>query len=221
MLSFFSSKGRSSLVLNEDQLSSLVFDLLKYLPTEIFYKILKESLYQDKLPKISGNILNFSFWEKWNPDNTTNIKFVEPDIFVRFDNFDIILEAKRYNENQQYKDQLVNQIQSYFNEFSVDNKELIYVQVGGLYSKTNEGNFGDKEIKICKTDWSKILNSIVKMKDNLEILNLDSSQSSIRILNDLIKGFSLFNFNKILWLESLESKNKINTNINLFTRNGK
>jgi hypothetical protein len=59
------------------------------------------------------------------------------------------------------------------------------------------------------------------MKDNLEILNLDSSQSSIRILNDLIKGFSLFNFNKILWLESLESKNKINTNINLFTRNGK
>jgi hypothetical protein len=137
MLSFFSSKGRSSLVLNEDQLSSLVFDLLKYLPTEIFYKILKESLYQDKLPKISGNILNFSFWEKWNPDNTTNIKFVEPDIFVRFDNFDIILEAKRYNENQQYKDQLVNQIQSYFNEFSVDNKELIYVQVGGLYSKTN------------------------------------------------------------------------------------
>jgi hypothetical protein len=221
MLSFFSSKGRSSLVLNEDQLSSLVFDLLKYLPTEIFYKILKESLYQDKLPKISGNILNFSFWEKWNPDNTTNIKFVEPDIFVRFDNFDIILEAKRYNENQQYKDQLVNQIQSYFNEFSVDNKELIYVQVGGLYSKTNEDNFGDKEIKICKTDWSKILNSIVKMKDNLEILNLDSSQSSIRILNDLIKGFSLFNFNKILWLESLESKNKINTNINLFTRNGK
>ena len=103
MLNYFDKK--KTLDICEDSLTSTVFDLLKYLPTEVFYSILRESLYHKKLPIICGEIEKIHFWEKWISKNTTNSLYVEPDVFIRFSNFDIIIEAKRYNNNQQSEKQ--------------------------------------------------------------------------------------------------------------------
>ena len=202
---FYQNKGNFKVC--EDSLTSTAFDLLKYLPIDIFWGIFRKSLYHQKLPEISGEILELSFWSKWNADETNNIRYVEPDVFIRFRNFDVIIEAKRYNENQQKEQQISNEIQSYFNEFGEDNKDLYFVQLGGLLNLEDEEHpfSNNKKIVLCKTDWTKLLDQIVLEKNKLKNIDYPQINSYKRIFEDLIKGFEIHSFFKKIWLESLKT----------------
>lgn len=198
MITYFSKKGHINIC--EDSLTSMVFDFLKYLPIEMFWEILKKSLCQDKLPKVSGEEMQISFWEKWNADGTQNSIYVEPDVFIRFSKFNVIVEAKRYDENQQYKEQMTKEIKAYYNEFQ-DNKQLYFIQCGGLNNHNNEPDIkmNNNSVVICKTNWTKLLTEIVTLREQDYISN-----SQARILDDLIRGFELFGFFRKTWLNSLK-----------------
>ena len=172
----FLHQNKGGLKVCEDSLTSTVYDLLKYLPTETFWSILKKSLYHQGLPRISGEIQEYVYWPKWNSDGTGNARYVEPDLFIRFEEFDLIIEAKRYNENQQRENQITAQIQSYYNEYEEDDKDLYYIQVGGLLHLNEEKPkiYKEKNIAICKTNWTRLLDQIVAEKNKLE--NIDYSQ---------------------------------------------
>lgn len=202
----FLHQNKGSLRICEDSLTSTVFDLLKYLPTEIFWSILKKSLYHQDLPRISGEIKEFIYWPKWNADDTDNERYVEPDLFIRFEEFDLIIEAKRHNENQQRENQISDQIQAYYNEYEDEEKDLYYIQVGGLLHLNEEKPklYKDKNIVICKTNWTRLLDQIVVEKNKLENINYSQLNSYKRIFDDLIKGFEMHGFFKKLWLDSLD-----------------
>lgn len=211
MISFFHrNKGKFNVC--EDSLTAVVFDTLKYLPSELFWSILKKSLYQDKLPYSCGEILSIEYWQKWNANKTTNSKFVEPDIFIRFNEFDIIIEAKRYNTFQQSDTQIKNEIQAYFNEYEQEDKKLYFIQLGGLYNKNNIENIIEHktEVVICKTDWTKILDQVVFERNKIKDNDLSFLKSYTRILDDTIIGFELHQFYKKIWLKDLKVKNTIN-----------
>lgn len=207
MLNYFDKK--KTLDICEDSLTSTVFDLLKYLPTEVFYSILRESLYHKKLPIICGEIEKIHFWEKWNSKNTTNSLYIEPDVFIRFSNFDIIIEAKRYNNNQQSEKQMKDEILAYFNEYKNDNKDIYFIQLGGLNDTSDIPNINIEgyEVIICKTDWTKILDRVVFEKEKIQNINYGVTNSLKRILNDLIIGFEIHGFFKKIWLDSLNACN--------------
>jgi LPXTG-motif cell wall-anchored protein len=46
------------------------------------------------LPFNSGRLLSFDFWPHWDKTGTDNTNYVEPDLFIKFDEFDVIIEAK-------------------------------------------------------------------------------------------------------------------------------
>lgn len=215
MISLF-TKNKAKLNTCEDSLTSHVFDLMKYLPVEIFWSILKRSLYQDKLPEYCGEFEDILFWERWDAKNTSNKKFNEPDVFIRFKKFDIIIEAKRYDKDQQSTDQHFKQMQSYINEFENDCKMLYYIQLGGLHDKENIPNktIKNHEIIICKTDWSSILFQIIKEKRNFENVTISYLKPYNRIFDDLIAGFALHQFHKKSWLETLKIEKLQTQNIN-------
>lgn len=206
MITYIHQKHRNFKVC-EDSLTATVFDLLKYLPSEILWSILKRSLYFQKLPEISGEILEFTYWTKWDAKETSNYRHVEPDLFIRFNEFDVIIEAKRYNENQQKEDQISNEIQAYHNEFGEENKDLYFVQVGGLLNleEVQDRLLNGKRIVLCKSDWTKLLDQIVFEKNRIESINYSHINSYKRIFEDLIKGFEIHGFFKKLWLESLDT----------------
>jgi len=217
MISYFTrNKGKQDIKICEDSLTASVFDCLKYLPTPMFWEIMQSSLYQKKLPTISGQLLDIIFWDKWNASGTTNSKYVEPDVLLRFTEFDVIIEAKRYDKKQQYAQQMKNQIKAYFNEFAIEQKEIYYIKLGGLHATNNQGNHklsikGErKEIVICKTDWTRLLNTIVTFNKNLIKGNLPNSESYIRILNDCISGFALHQYYKKEWLSEMNQQSNIN-----------
>jgi hypothetical protein len=198
----------------EDSLTAVIFDTLKYLPSDIFWNILKDSLYHNKLPYSSGELLSITFWDKWNSEDTKNKIYIEPDVFLRFQEFDIIIEAKRRDEKQQLSSQMIKEITSYFNEYDADNKQLYFIQLGGLHSKKDDINFPfkEKEVIICKTDWSRMLHHIALTNNKLKETDISTVNAYTRILDDCIKGFALHQFYEKLWLKDLPKINPIKTN---------
>lgn len=202
---FYQRKGK--LETKEDSLVSVAFDCLKYLPDELFWSILRDSLITGNLPIVTA-ISEIHFWKRWNPAGTTNINFVEPDIYIRTDNFDVIIEAKRWDKNQQSQHQKNNQIKAYHNEFKDNKKLLYYIELGGLYNNCHVSDYLFENIKVitCKTNWTQLLASIIIHYQNLDRLNLKLFNPQKRILEDIIKGFELHQFYTIKWLFDLKNR---------------
>jgi hypothetical protein len=215
MISYIRKKGRSNLQICEDSLTASVFDGLKYLPTEIFYSILKNAMYQDKFPKNSGELINIIFWDKWDAKDTSNSKFVEPDLLLQFDDFDIIIEAKRFDNFQQSKEQMEKEIKAYYNVFDGE-KELFFVQLGGLYSKENEDDFcfQEKKIKIVKTDWTRLLHEIIKQRNIFQNASISQTYAYCRILDDVRKAFEMHNFYEMKWMKEIKPLSITNIEFN-------
>jgi hypothetical protein len=218
MISYFHRK-KGNLGTCEDSLTAVVFDTLKYLPTEMFWSILKRSLYYDKLPTAAGDLLSISFWDKWKAKDTTNSNFVEPDVFLRFNDFDVIIEAKRFDEKQQSEAQMKNEIQAYYNEFNQDDKALYFIQLGGLNHRKDELDFPfkDKNVVICKTNWTKLLEQIVSENNKIKNSELTILSAYSRILEDSINGFALHQYYKKRWLKDLVIISPIQPIDNLFS----
>lgn len=212
MISYF-HRRKGKLSSCEDSLTAVVFDTLKYLPIELFWSILKQSLLNPKLPHSSGELLQISFWDKWDATDTTNSNFVEPDVFLRFNDFDVIIEAKRYDANQQSNTQRDNEIKGYQTEFSKDEKDLYFIQLGGLNHKNDEkdisSTINNKKIVICKTNWTKLLEQIVAKNNDLKESTLSTELAYSRILEDTINGFALHQYYKNRWLKNLKVKESI------------
>lgn len=199
---FYHRKGYTEF--REDSFTALVFDLLKYLPIDVFWEILKKSLCQDKLPKESGDMLSIHFWEKWDPSDTTNSKYVEPDVFIRFNGFDVLIEAKISDKIKHNINQINNEITAYTNEFKNEKKTLYFIQLGGLTDNIEDYNREGIIIKYCKTNWSRILEQIVYERNRIEPINYYNISAYKRILDDLIKGFELHGYFKMFWLKDLK-----------------
>ena len=223
MISYF-KYGNGSLNYCEDSLTAGIFDLLKYLPTDLFWSILKNALLQDNLPSYCGAIKQIEYWPKWNSKDTSNSKYVEPDLFIRFQDFDLIIEAKRKDENQQYAEQLNNELISYYNEFEEDDKTVYLLQVGGLIDgcEKQELKIKEKVIKQSKTNWSRLLRSVKSVNQSLEKQNLPNQKPLQLLLYDLENIFSAHGFYHIRWLEGLD-KMIINSNTTIlkFERNAR
>ena len=197
---------------NEDSLTSFVFEKLSYLPNELFEFIIKNSV-NDTLPVIDFKTINdIIFWPHWDSANTGNKKFVEPDVLLRFENHDVLIEAKRYDKNQQYSAQWRNEIIAYENEYKTDNKALVFIALGGINKyETEELEVDGCEYNIYKCKWSSILNTIRKVKKQIEpTCDLLNSNFTVNvILNDLIAIFQLFGYSIADWFEYFEYENGI------------
>lgn len=203
MISYFNN-GNGKLTICEDSLTASVFDLLKYLPSNYFWFIIKDALLLDNLPKFAGEIQEIVFWPKWSAEETNNNKYVEPDVFIRFQEFDLIIEAKRYDANQQKEWQLKNEILSYYNEFLEGEKELFLLQVGGLKEDCTDNFIIVKNNKIfqSKTNWTRLLFSINNLYQKIITQQLPDQNSLVLLFSDLINAFAMHGFHQKKWLDN-------------------
>lgn len=102
----------------EDPKTSAIFETLLMLPDDLFWDLLRGDCFENEnLPPVAGPIEDYKFWPHWSPINTTNTDYVEPDVFIRFQYLDIIIEAKYSERVGQYCEQWRNEIISYHNEY--------------------------------------------------------------------------------------------------------
>jgi hypothetical protein len=189
---------------NEDALTSSIFERLMYLPQELLHHIFTAALFDSIEDLELHQIESITFWPNWSAEYTLNTTRVEPDVFIRTAKQDIIIEAKRYDVNQQYADQWKKEIQAYYNEYADESKPLLFFALGGLYTHdTQIMVVNGTEHKIYMCAWKGLLNTIQHIIHDMELASnyTNNNVAITRILKDIVLCFELFGFPTALWLE--------------------
>ena len=208
----------------EDVKTASIIGVLKDLPAQLFWELIKNSCADNgKLPKNSGEILSCEFWPRWTYKTP-----VEPDVFIRFEEFDLIIEAKREDKNGQCHRQWEREICAYFSAYNYSDsprKNVILMALGGssdmVYETINTNiaieDDATQTISICinvfKCNWYTLLRNTSHLKEQMQNQRYwDSNRNSlIRLLGDVITAFNYQGLYDIDWLESMSCKgNTIN-----------
>lgn len=191
----------------EDPKTSSVFETMLMLPDELFWGVLRAACFDnDNLPLVSGQIEAYEFWPHWDPTGTTNTSLVEPDVFIRFQSFDVIIEAKYNDHSGQYSQQWENEIVAYRNEYGKD-KPVYFIAVGGNAEKATESVSLGKDVVVNKCTWLSLLIQITKLRDDYEALPLISNNQSavIRLLNLIELAFNIHGVYNIHWFNDIKT----------------
>lgn len=189
----------------EDPKTSSVFETMLMLPDDLFWGVLRAAcLDNENLPNVSGHIEDYQFWPHWDPSGTANNTFVEPDVFIRFQLFDVIIEAKYGERIGQYSQQWENEIIAYRNEYG-DDKPVYFLAVGGNTEKTSVKVLLNEEVKVNKCTWLSLLIEITKFRDGYAGLpKIGSNHSSvIRLLNLIELAFNIHGVYNIHWFDDI------------------
>ena len=185
---------------NEDPKTSVVFENLMLLPDNVFWSVLMTAAANKEiLPKHVGLLSEFQFWPKWNPSATNNSNYVEPDVFFRFNDIDVIVEAKYSDHIGQYREEWEREFQAYINEYEGDKKKVVLLAVGGnrTYGREPEIKVGKHKCPIVKYSWVSLLKAVLDLEKS-EFLEIeDDYQSSMkRIIRNVEIGFQNLGIHK-------------------------
>lgn len=186
---------------SEDSLTSTIIGLLFYLPHELTWHILLNACYGKEIPT-PNTVLSKEFWPLWSGEGTSNAMSVEPDVFIQTPDFDLIIEAKRTDYNQQSRDQWTNELKAYLNEYRDSKKRVYLLALGGISTEATQQLEIDSIIMpVVMCRWERLLRSV---RNALETVRhsqslLSSSSSVVQILEDILLGFSIHGYMTADW----------------------
>lgn len=182
----------------EDPKTSSVFENLMLLPDNVFWHILKSScFYNERMLTNSGRLLSYGFWAHWaHRDNTGtgNNTYVESDLFIRFEEFDVIIEAKYGDYGGQYIKQWTQELTAYDNEYGKEKKPVIFIAVGGNMSMDiEEIKVRSRKHLIFKCNWLSLLIATNKYRSELKRISVPDMNTSatLRLLDNIILAFNI------------------------------
>ncbi len=172
----------------EDKKTSGVFENLMLFPDNVFWQILKDAAANKNiLPDEAGLLSEELFWPKWNANScydTGNSFYVEPDVFFRFANIDVIVESKYSDNEGQYTKEWEREFKAYLNEYGCEKKQVVLLAVGGnsTFSLEPQLKVDNRKCPIVKYSWVDLLNTVLDYEKN-ELNNIKTYiQSSIKRL---------------------------------------
>lgn len=206
----------------EDLLTASIFERLLYLSEPIFLEIVNAifvNVDDETKPFENEAIQSYGFWPSWYLPEEFDRKRVEPDCFLRFSHIDIIVEAKRWDFDQQHFDQWAREIAAYRHECK-DSKTLYFLAVGGFTRwdrhRIEEAEKSFKESKEINTYGSLGKYRIAALTwfglwqilNNLRKSNLPPNEK--RIICDIESAFQIHGIDLVepVWLKDLHLKVK-------------
>jgi len=202
---------RNSFHASEDSLTASVFERLLYLPTNILGEIICRILNVD-ISNMSFNegFKEYEFWPGWDAEGTTNEQRVEPDLFVKFEDFDLVIEAKRNDSVFQNLNQWNNEIIAYRNKYASENKTIVFLAVGGVVNFNTERFSNEEGLIIAHCKWLDILDAVKNILENIDAYELPSSFKIpvINILKDIIEAFGIHHISTGEWFKSFLNNSK-------------
>lgn len=181
-----SSEIRGQLWNSEDAKTSSIIGTLSLLPAQQFWTIIRRACSNaNGLPESVTELQHIEFWPQWKLDDR-----VEPDVFVRFKEFDLIIELKRNDANQQYMDQWKREIDAYRLRYKDSHKDVYLVAISG---RTEE-----RHSLVFQCSWSNLLTSVETECDNIE-----SHSHIARILKTAITAFHIHHEYSYSFLETI------------------
>ncbi|AJH14535.1 hypothetical protein [Myroides profundi] len=205
----------------EDTQVASTIGILKNLPAELFWQILRKSCKENfALPSSSGEILNIEFW----PGGWKYINRVEPDVYIEFEKFDLIIEAKVSDKSGQLmgQEQWRKEVIAYLLNKDLQNidRPLHFIALGGNEQMNSEfmtitqndlievNDRTEKDFKfdvqVFKSNWFTLLNvisDIHKQFSQQEYFQVNK-MTVLRIIEDAIIGFNLHDMYAMDWFDS-------------------
>ncbi|NIG56793.1 hypothetical protein [Chitinophaga sp. Cy-1792] len=179
---------------SEDSLTSSIFERLLYLPPKIFWEILTKSIADKELYHLEAQLINVEFWPRWDFENG----YKEADVFLRFKHFDLIIEAKRNDDEfTQYEYQWISEAEAYIKEYG-NEKPCYLLAIGGinkLDTQTKNITTSSGQMKVFKLRWSGIIYEIKTKIREIEAAKEDTYNPVMNILRDLLGWFEVHGFN--------------------------
>ena len=177
----------------EDVKTSSIIGNLLHLPTSIFWQILLNASDENDaegnmLPALSAgeDILDFEFWPYWTLEDK-----VEPDVFIRFTNFDLIIELKVHDYNPQKYRQWNREFAAYYKRYPNENKPVYLIAISG---KTNE-----TMNNVFQCSWQSLLEAVLDAKETTE----GKDGFIDRIFDDILMAFSIHKEYYFKYLDSV------------------
>jgi len=192
----------------EDSLTAAVFSHLLHLPSEMFWRILREACYTRNLPNDPGEPKQLNVRPKWNYEGT----WVKPDLFMRFDDFDLIIEAKIKDHMTQSRSQWEQELVAYTNEYGKERRPVRIIALGGIHAEKDEPlSYEGWECPVHMCRWFTVLLECGRLKRELEEIKNPSSQTCayLRILNDLIAFFGEHGYVVLRWYDDFDFKSNL------------
>lgn len=197
---------RDELWNHEDVKTSSVIGTLSYLPVKIFWEIMKRSICNtDEKLSEPGDMLQIDFWPQWKLDKQR----VEPDVFMRYTNFDLIIELKRNDGNQQTLWQWKNEIQAY---------HQVYGKLKPIYLIAISGRTLESHDNVFQCSWTSLRNEVNKVYLEEQIRNPYTSE--VRILKAALDAFDIHREYKFSYFKDIPynpNSDKIGEHYSLFT----
>lgn len=201
---------------NEDPKTSTVFGNLMLLPDHVFWDILKSAAANKGiLPDDAGLMSDgFSFWPQWDPNSkydTGNSNYVEPDVFFRFSNIDVIVEAKYSDNRGQDKEEWEREFKAYLNMFEDDKKKVVLLAVGGnpTFEREPDLKVGKRKCPVVKYSWEGLLKAVLDFeKEELSSIENELQSSMKRIVENVVSGcenFGIYKYNKKVEIKGLSN----------------
>lgn len=193
----------------EDPKTSAIFENLMLLPDNVFWHLFRGSCFDNSvLPIHSGRLLSYSFWPHWDKTGTNNTYFVEPDLFLQFENFNVIIEAKYGDLCGQYEYQWKQEIIAYGNEYSFENPFLFIAVGGNMSTYTENVKVKGKNVSIYKCNWLSLLISVNKYSKELDGITFPdySLSATQRLLDNIVLAFNVNGVYNIKWFNTMEQQ---------------
>lgn len=167
----------------EDFFTAAIFSRLSYL----------DGFFWEKMFDINfGKLVYREFWPRWKDATGTQYE-VEPDVFLRFEKCDLIIEAKRNDNSGQYKDQIIREIEAYKAKFGQDEKMFYLFAVGGNGKNIFQDIGETSSANIKAFDWQDIFNKVKKLNMN------------VNLKEDLLLAFDLHGIRELVYLKDILS----------------
>jgi hypothetical protein len=173
----------------EDLLTSAFFNRFAYLSPIIQHRILKYIF------DGTGDFTCFEgidYWPKYDLPDHDDRHFVEPDLLIKFKDFDILVEVKPPQGGYQYVDQWRAEIEGYFAQ-EHDVKEVYFLAIGRIESvskKERDNILQDDKYKLkglAVLSWKSVAKNLYQLFHSDEPLAQDKF-----ILSDMLGALSLY-----------------------------
>lgn len=192
-----SSEIRGQLWNSEDAKTSSIIGTLSLLPAKQFWTIIRRACYNSNgLPESVTEMQHIEFWPQWKLNDR-----VEPDVFVQFKEFDLIIELKRNDSNQQDMNQWKREIDAYL-RCEDSHKDYYLIAISGRTEKQHPHVF--------QCSWSNLLKSV-----ETECENIQGHCHVARILKTAITAFHIHHEYSFSFLETVPNV-KINNHYEIF-----
>lgn len=183
---------------HEDTITSTIIGTLLHLPDQLLWKILREACHAGSmLPKNPGELRAYEFWPKWDAYGTKNTNYVEPDVFLRFSEVDLIIEAKRSDDGGQYREEWERELVGYENQFVSSKIPVVLISIGGNGSNTTSETLriNGHGRTVVKCSWVGLYEALAAEQEKL-------SGSNRRVVESLMLSCDQLGIRSYQWLDA-------------------